>query len=165
MKNQTQTLAAALRQLENDIESPDGLANAAIAEAAERLDELAAQVEVLQSKVSGLNKANSKLAQKDSEQGRINALECALTCLQFAVSLSDDEALKKVLNDTLVIHNELEDEGINPTQCLREIEAKAGRAGFVEGVRQMAENEIGWFGHDADSCANHYAERIRQGGE
>jgi hypothetical protein len=40
MKTTTQTLAAALRQLENDIESTDGVANAAIAEAAERLDEL-----------------------------------------------------------------------------------------------------------------------------
>jgi hypothetical protein len=47
MKTTTQTLAAALRQLANDIESPDGVANAAILEAAERLEELAAQVELL----------------------------------------------------------------------------------------------------------------------
>jgi hypothetical protein len=40
MKTQTQTLIKALRILANDIESPDGVANAAIAEAAERLDEL-----------------------------------------------------------------------------------------------------------------------------
>ena len=40
MKTPTQTLAAALRILANDIESPDGVANAAILEAAERLEEL-----------------------------------------------------------------------------------------------------------------------------
>ena len=43
-----------------------------------------------------------------------------------------------------------------------EIKAQAGRAGFLEGARQMVENEIGWFGHDAESCANHYANQIRQ---
>ncbi len=40
MKTPTKTLAAAIRQLANDIESPDGVANAAILEAAERLDEM-----------------------------------------------------------------------------------------------------------------------------
>ena len=42
MKTNTQTLAAALRQLANDIDSPDGVANAAIAEAAERLETIEA---------------------------------------------------------------------------------------------------------------------------
>ena len=49
MKTPTQPLAAALRQLANDIDSPDGVANAAIAEAAERLGELMAQVETIKS--------------------------------------------------------------------------------------------------------------------
>ena len=53
MKTLTQTLAAALRILSQDIESPDGVANAAIAEAAERLEELAAQVEML--RIAALN--------------------------------------------------------------------------------------------------------------
>ena len=128
MKTPTQTLAAALRILANDVESPDGVANAAIAEAAERLDELAAQVEVL----------------KDAA----NAAYCNWR------SSSDVLGGMKKLMQTVEA---------TPNQCLREIEAEAGRAGFVEGVRQMTENEIGWFGHDADSCANHYAESIRQG--
>lgn len=51
-----------------------------------------------------------------------------------------------------------------PQQCLRDVQAEAGRLGFLEGVRQMCGNEIGWFGHDADSCANHYAATVRQGG-
>lgn len=117
--------------------------------------------------VASLGRVNSKLSQKQSEQGRINALECALTCLQFAVSLSDDESLKKVLSDTLVIYNELEDEGIKPSQCLREIQAEAGRAGFVEGYSSC------WFQHYGASApdfasafsADQYAAKLRQGGE
>jgi hypothetical protein len=42
MKTNTQTLTAALRQLANDIDSPDGVANAAILEAAERLETIEA---------------------------------------------------------------------------------------------------------------------------
>lgn len=52
-----------------------------------------------------------------------------------------------------------------PQQCLAEIKAEAGRAGFIEGVRQMCDNEIGILGHDAESCANHYAARVRLGFE
>ena len=40
MKTSTKTLAAALRILALEIQSPDGIANAAIAEAAERLEQL-----------------------------------------------------------------------------------------------------------------------------
>lgn len=40
MKSSTETLIAALRVLANDIQSQDGVANAAIAEAADRLEEL-----------------------------------------------------------------------------------------------------------------------------
>ena len=52
---------------------------------------------------------------------------------------------------------------ITAREHLSDRDAEVGRAGFLEGVRQMAENEIGWFGHDADSCANHYAEKVRRG--
>lgn len=50
-------------------------------------------------------------------------------------------------------------------QCLTEIKAEAGRAGFVDGARQMAENDIGWYCHHLESCANEYAAKMRQGGE
>lgn len=40
MKTNTETLIKALRILANDIESEDGVANAAIMEAAQRLEEL-----------------------------------------------------------------------------------------------------------------------------
>ena len=40
MKSSTETLIAALRVLANDIQSQDGVANAAISEAADRLQQL-----------------------------------------------------------------------------------------------------------------------------
>jgi hypothetical protein len=49
MKTTTQTLAAALRILANDIDSPDGVANAAIAETADRLEELQENLDILRS--------------------------------------------------------------------------------------------------------------------
>jgi hypothetical protein len=129
MKTPTQTLAAALRILANDIESPDGVANAAIAEAAERLDELVAQVEVL----------------KDAA----NAAYCNWR------SSSDVLGGMRKLMQTVEA---------TPNQCLREIEAKAGRAGYLQGAKEWCK-----IGNENDelmlSDANEYAERIRQGGE
>lgn len=49
MKTSTETLAKAMSVLAKEIQSPDGVANAAIAEAAERLLELAAQVDAAES--------------------------------------------------------------------------------------------------------------------
>ena len=145
MKTPTQTLAAALRILANDIESPDGVANAAIAEAAERLDELTAQVEVLKAALDPF----------------------ATTGLPTCILREDYSVMHERVKDwfgVINFKNAAEAFNATPAQHLRDIQAEAGRAGFLEGVRQMAENEIGWFGHDADSCANQYAERIRQGG-
>jgi hypothetical protein len=48
MKTKTDTLIKALRILANDIQSEDGVGNAAIAEAAERLDELERENAALQ---------------------------------------------------------------------------------------------------------------------
>lgn len=44
MKTDTLTLIKAMRRLANDIQSEDGVANAAIAEAADRLEELRGKV-------------------------------------------------------------------------------------------------------------------------
>jgi hypothetical protein len=120
MKSSTETLIKALRILSNDIESPDGVANAPIAEAAERLDELQAQVEVL----------------------RLYATElvCSMT-----------EENRQELQDIMML---------TPTQYLREIEAKAGRAGFVE-ASQYNFTVVGQY--FIDGHADEYADRIRQG--
>lgn len=51
MKTKTKTLIKALRILANDIESDDGVANACIAEAADRLEELDDKVTELDTKL------------------------------------------------------------------------------------------------------------------
>ena len=54
MRSTTETLISAMRILANDIASHDGVANAAIAEAADRLEELQADNDALRDRVSVL---------------------------------------------------------------------------------------------------------------
>ena len=51
MKTKTKTLIKALRILANDIESDDGVANACIAEAADRLEEMNSKISELEIKL------------------------------------------------------------------------------------------------------------------
>lgn len=51
MKTKTKTLIKALRILANDIESDDGVANACVAEAADRLEELENKIDDLEIKL------------------------------------------------------------------------------------------------------------------
>ena len=134
MKTNTQTLAAALRQLASDIESPDGVANAAILEAAERLEELTAQVEVLRSAL----KLAQESARSDYKQGYLK--------------YGDYNKIELALIET-------------PTQCLREIQAEAGRAGFIAGAESM--KLVFQYGgnYNTQDKANQYANCIRKGGE
>ena len=68
MKSNTETIIKAMRILSAEIHSDDGLANAAIAEAADRLDELqqrnaelAAQVELLRNGVTHFNRSRGDM--------------------------------------------------------------------------------------------------------
>lgn len=47
---------------------------------------------------------------------------------------------------------------------IRELRAEAGRAGFVEGVRQEMLDKFGLFYLETQDRANQYADSIRQGG-
>lgn len=58
MKTDTQTLTKAMRRLADDIQSDDGVANAAIAEAAERLAELERENAALRELTSTLGAPN-----------------------------------------------------------------------------------------------------------
>ena len=51
MKTKTKTLIKALRILSRDIESDDGVANACVAEAADRLEELESKIDDLEVKL------------------------------------------------------------------------------------------------------------------
>lgn len=128
-------------------------------------DALLEKFEELSAKVEGLTKANSRLSQIENQQGRINALECALDCLQFEAHLiaGVSEGLDKTLADTLVIHNACSDE--MTSGCLLDVQAEAGRAGFFEGY-VYALGSVDEIDIDNANChANEYAATIRQGVE
>lgn len=62
MRSTTETLIAAMRILANDIESGDGVANAAIAEAGERLEEQARTIASQLRVIEGLQKRLTQMA-------------------------------------------------------------------------------------------------------
>ena len=138
MKTPTQPLAAALRQLANDIQSPDGVANAAIAEAAERLEELMSQ-----------------------------NYECKFFIENVMASIGAGATLSEVTDmlcdwwDSSVAANK------TPTQCLNKIKAEAGRAGWMACARVYCTDEHftphPLTGMTAIKGADQYAERIRKG--
>jgi hypothetical protein len=78
MRTETETIISALRVLANDIQSGDGVANAAIAEAADRMEELC-------SELSFYRKLNKNFV----EAGRI----CAQIYIARNITLSDNEVL------------------------------------------------------------------------
>lgn len=63
MRSSTETLVAAMRILARDIQSGDGVANAAISEAADRLEELQASIAELDGRINTLLEQRNKLGQ------------------------------------------------------------------------------------------------------
>jgi len=78
MRSKTETIIGALRVLAQDIQSGDGVANAAIAEAADRMEELC-------SELSFYRKLNKNFV----EAGRI----CAQIYIARNITISDNEVL------------------------------------------------------------------------
>jgi len=78
MRSKTETIISALRVLANDIQSGDGVANLAIAEAADRMEELC-------SELSFYRKLNKNFV----EAGRI----CAQIYIARNITISDNEVL------------------------------------------------------------------------
>jgi hypothetical protein len=74
MRSSTETIIGALRILANEIQSEDGVANAAIAEAADRMEELCAELLF-----------QKRLAEKYVEAGKI----CAKIYIARNISLSE----------------------------------------------------------------------------
>jgi hypothetical protein len=100
------------------------VANAAISEAAERLDELMAQIDFW----------------------RDIAEECATIGTKVEACHRFEAALK-----------------VSPTQCLREIQAEAGRAGFVAGYNSGFADRGLNRSFSPEWHASHYAHDIRKG--
>jgi hypothetical protein len=78
MRSSTETLIDALRILANKIQSEDGVANAAIAEAADRMEELCSELLF-----------QKRLAEKYVEAGKI----CAKIYIARNISLSEESML------------------------------------------------------------------------
>lgn len=98
MKTDTTTLISAMRVLANDIQSADGVANAAIAEAADRLEMLQKEMERLQADVQAKDLVKETIvAQRnrayevdDAHLKRIAGLEQERDELKAAVALAID---------------------------------------------------------------------------
>ena len=82
MRSRTETIIGALRVLANDIQSGDGVANAAIAEAADRIEELCSELLF-----------QKRLAEKYVGAGKI----CAKIYIARNVTLSDNEVLSALV--------------------------------------------------------------------
>jgi hypothetical protein len=82
MRSKTETIISALRVLVQDIQSGDGVANAAIAEAADRMEELC-------SELSFYRKLNKNFV----EAGRI----CAQIYIARNITLSENEVLSALV--------------------------------------------------------------------
>jgi len=163
MKAPTQTLAAALRQLANDIESPDGVANAAIAEAAERLEELTAQVERLDNSESIL------IEERDGLESVCDKLAGAIAEF-FNVNFGEHTSANCPWRETMEYIQQ---------QSLRQIQAEAGRAGYYNGFKDAliidpplppatgtyATVDVFQYRIEQASryAANQYAERVAKG--
>jgi hypothetical protein len=78
MRSETKTIIGALRILANEIQSEDGVANAAIAEAADRMEELCSELLF-----------QKRLAEKYVEAGKI----CAKIYMARNITLSEESML------------------------------------------------------------------------
>lgn len=83
MKTDTQTLIEAMRILSRDIQSEDGVANAAIAEAAERLQEQQESLDGLTQVIKSQKQTNDALVKMCKEL--LGALEKIANCNQADV--------------------------------------------------------------------------------
>ena len=138
MKSSTETLIKSLQILAQEIESPDGVANAAIAEAAERLRELSNDV------------LAKRIVELCSERDALRAQVEQLQKQKEKLLLGFDEC-KQMQNIADA-----------------EIKAQAGRDGFIFGARDAAAyiaNKINAGSRDIDfdasTAASRYAEQVR----
>jgi hypothetical protein len=92
-KSSTETLVAAMRVLARDIQSGDGVANAAIAEAADRLEELEKQAAIGRRAVEMLADTAEKVESLVGWVGR--NMDCGCTPLELVKA----RALIKILRD------------------------------------------------------------------
>ena len=92
MRTDTETLIAALRILSRDIESGDGVANAAIAEGADRIEELNKENRILLAKYRVAFSALSEMSNPaiPSSELRENATRATQECIDLGNSTPEE---------------------------------------------------------------------------
>lgn len=91
MKTDDQTLIEALRILANDVQSDDGVANACIAEGANRLRELKERISKLEDALNVAERALDRALQFKTNQGQDTLVRQALSTIKRArEALKDD---------------------------------------------------------------------------
>lgn len=94
MKTNTETLIKALHILANDIESEDGVANAAIAEGAQRLEELHDMNKKLLYALNDITEPLTYMKRKADEEG------LRLSGMAYSIS-QDPEYLKEIAREAI----------------------------------------------------------------
>jgi hypothetical protein len=148
MKTPAQTLAAALRILANDIESPDGVANAAISEAAERLEELTAQVEYVKSHLNELIEVAQRCDCWESFPQK------ALYRAASAIESSPTQCLREIQAEAAA-------EAVN--ECLRIVEQTKTSFNQLSRYHRGVDITPSKFKENAIVELKRYAERVKRG--
>ena len=94
MKTSTETLIAAMRILSQDIQSEDGAANAAVAEAAQRLEEQQERINKLESENDDMREDLLMWGDTLRLQQRINKLEQENDALRADLLLWEEKEVK-----------------------------------------------------------------------
>ena len=94
MNTSTETLIAAMRILSQDIQSDDGVANAAIAEAAQRLEEQQERIKKLESENDDMREDLLMWGDTLRLQQRINKLEQENDALRADLLLWEEKEVK-----------------------------------------------------------------------
>lgn len=143
MKSRTETIIKAMQILSIEVHSDDGIANSAIAEAAERLSEL----QQLNDELAAQSEQMQKLLHVLITDIEWHHTKTAFVPLALAVKAANFKDAVKA----------------TPTQCLAEVKAQVAEQAFIDG----ADN---YFDRHYDSemsdhvlnAAKHYANQIRQ---
>lgn len=125
-----------------------------LGEDAMRCSEIA---ENTKSKRIGITSRGDLIAQRAELVAQIGELKssCQLAIDMFKVNDINVPNTIETLEDAI---------NATPTQCLRQIQADAGRAGFIAGCDSQSDND--WTtATQVENAANRHATKVRQGGE
>lgn len=113
-------------------------------------------IDIVEDHIESLEKQNAELAaQVEALRGGLNqAIELLVTALVEPKQITEEE-----------IHDLRTLEQSTPSRHLRNIQAEAGRDGFVAGYSKGWNDYAGPHGFRREELADAYAAKVREGGE